>query len=459
MISRRNLLTALGLGAGSLFLPSLRGRGVLRADLIEPPKRLIVISTGHGTVRDNWNMRPAGLSGDAVSDWEFPLTTPGLAFSRILAPLAPVASKMLVLEGLAQYPAIAAGGNGHYSGGLGAFTSTVWRDLGDNVLVASGPSVDQIVAKQIARPDRIPSLELGWGHTMAICDDQGIPLPVEGYPDNLFKRLFGQPLGDQSSVLDLVGSQYANLAQQLGKDDRQKLAQHQQLIRDLETRTASLASLKCTVPAAPNPPDFGQPTGTYKTWFDGFTAMVVAAFSCDLTRVVSIQVMGASLEDIGAPPGDIHSDYAHHADDCPDQTALGLEVMTNWHTYDISMIARLAMALDAVPEGNGTMLDNTLILKGGELGSGGHFMGHLPLLLIGNIGGKFKSGRYVHYGQKLPLPGSNNNADRYFVGPPHAKLLTAIAQAFGVNTNIVGTQAVTLQGRSIDLSGALERLS
>src|SRR5262249_52203651 len=81
MISRRPILTALGLGAGSLFLPSLRGRGLVHAGPTEPPKRLILISTGHGTVRTNWTMRPAGLVGAEIADWEFPLTTPGLEYS------------------------------------------------------------------------------------------------------------------------------------------------------------------------------------------------------------------------------------------------------------------------------------------------------------------------------------------------------------------------------------------
>src|SRR5213075_41307 len=110
---------------------------------------------------------------------------------------------------------------------------------------------------------------------------------------------------------------------------------------------------------------------------------------------------GPNTDDIGAPPGDIHDLYAHHSDDCPDKNADGIEYMTRFHTYDTSLVAGLAMALDAVPEGNGTMLDNTLILTGGELASGGHSYFHLPHVMIGNVGGHFKTGRYVHYGQRL----------------------------------------------------------
>src|SRR6185503_2036377 len=76
MISRRSMSTALGLGAGSLFLPSLRrGRGRAHADPAAPPQRLIIVTTGHGCVHENWNMRPEGLTGPDVADWDFPLTT------------------------------------------------------------------------------------------------------------------------------------------------------------------------------------------------------------------------------------------------------------------------------------------------------------------------------------------------------------------------------------------------
>jgi hypothetical protein len=462
MISRRSMLMALGIGAGSLFLPSLRrGRGQAHADPAAPPQRLIVVGTGHGTVHENWNMRPPGLIGPDVADWDFPLTTPDLAFSRILAPYARLASKMLVLENLAQYSSMAAGGNGHYTGNVGAFTATMPRDLGAGVIMASGPSIDQIVAKQIARTDRLPSLELGNVRSGGMFDDDGIALPVEGSPSSLFQRLFGEPVGatTEGSVLDLVASQYEGLASQLGNDDRQKLAQHQQLIRDLEKRIASLATLHCQVPAVPTDPDYGQPSGVYKSWFEAFSGLIVAAFSCDITRVVSLQLAGPWPSDIDAPSSaDIHTDYAHHADDCPDQTADGLEVMTRYHLYNEMLVAGLAMALDAVPEGAGTMLDNTLILRGGELGSGGHSYARLPTVMIGNVGGRFRTGRYVHCGQRFAMDNGGRD-NRQLIGPPHAQLLTAIAQAFGVNTNLVGVPTATLQGRAIDLSGALEGLS
>lgn len=469
MISRRSLLTALGLGAGSLFLPSLRGRGLVHAGPTDPPKRLIVIGTNHGTVHRNWNLRPTGLAGAEVADWEFPLTAPGLAFSRILTPLLqPLAKKTLVLDGLAQYSAIAAGGNAHLAGGASVFTGTLVRDLGGGVLAASGPSIDQIVAKQIARPDRIPSLEIGRGGM--IYDDAGIALPGEGSPRALFDRLFGKPVAgttstdddlvdaNQGSVLDLVKSQYARLTPQLGADDRQKLAQHQALVFDLEKRIAGLAALKCTPPPSLTDPDPNAPSGSYKARFEAFAGLVVAALACDITRVVSIQMGGCSNDDMGAPPGDVHQLYAHHAEDAAETTPDGIEFMSRFHTYDANLVAYLASALDAIPEGAGTMLDNTLILWSSEIGSGGHWLGRMPIVMIGSAGGAFTPGRYVHYGQRLPIPGSNGHSDRNLLGPAHGKLLTAIAQGFGVSTNLTGVKDVTFQGRSIDLTGALDRL-
>lgn len=225
-INRRSLLAALGAGGAAALLPSLldSNGSSARAEELTPPKRLVLIGSVHGTVYDQFRLRPMGMPEDVArgTDWQMPLTgrTPATMksggfdpagrawpsgwevenpgdFGRILAPLSPFAAKMLILDGLSMMNAITDPLDSpcpHTKGGICRWTGNHTRAVSQGVHAARGPSLDQLVAKKIARPDRIPSLEIGpggqWNEWKTIFDENGNPLPTEMSPLALHTRLF-----------------------------------------------------------------------------------------------------------------------------------------------------------------------------------------------------------------------------------------------------------------------------
>ena len=342
-MSRRRLLGALGL-AGAAFLPSLARESRAAAG---PPTRLLHLVTSHGTVYDNWKLRVGEL--DELGDWQLDLH--GLAldeFSPILAPLHGVREHLLVLDGLAALGVGLAGTNEHEAGHVAVLTGTIALDILDTIAVATGPSIDQVIAKSIATPGQYPTLQYNVGGWPICFDDFGQPIPYELDVFAAYDRLFpgGQdpaPVpsetqairGAQPSVLDLVGEQYAALAPKLSGEDRQKLEQHRALIRGLELQLDGLAALACEAPAGPGSlPEWGAaeyPLAMIQAYLD----IVRVALACRLSPVISLRVDTMFNATIGAPPGDIHTDWAHASDDSPDAAA----VMTGYHRFHAQWIA------------------------------------------------------------------------------------------------------------------------
>jgi hypothetical protein len=201
----------------------------------------------------------------------------------------------------------------------------------------------------------------------------------------------------------------------------------------------------------------GEP-GWYRKLFDPMSLLITAALACDLTRVVTLQMGGPNIVDLGLPPGDIHEGYAHHSE----ETQEAKNGMIKYHAYHAQMISDLAQSLARIPEGSGTLLDNTLIVWTGELASGQHAFAVLPMFLVGGRGMGVKTGRLVHYAQNVPTADSNDGDPKYqaFRGPGHNKLLTSVQQILGVpNANSTGAASVRAHaGGTIDLTGPLPRL-
>lgn len=310
-LTRRQLLRALGLTAGALHLPSLA-----RAQ-VDVPRRIVFLFTQHGTVYPNWRMRSPGLPEDR--DWQFRFDDPDPAsFSPILAPLSAHRRELLVIDGLSMVSAIAdVPFNGHDKGTLHALTGANMLRLAADRAAAGGPSVDQIIARGVRRPDRLASLTLAVLNASnggAVHQAAGVPLEPEADPRAAFDRLFPAAVspmpGDadrvraaQGSVLDLVAGEYDRLLPRLDAADRVKVALHRDLVRDLETRLAALGDVQCEAPATPGDVRFD-----YQASFDAFRGLIAAAFACDLTRVVTVQMAQMPTEVFGAPPGDVHAE-------------------------------------------------------------------------------------------------------------------------------------------------------
>ncbi len=468
-IDRRAFLAALGLGSGSLFLPSLLGRKPVRAGAMTPPKRLVIFYTMHGQVTDNWKMRRPGLGENAA--WEFPLDDADpMSFSEVLRPLHPHRDKLLVLDGLSMASCL--GDiilNEHQKGQAHSLTSATVTRVGDGDCVAGGPSFDQLVADAIARPDRLRSLELavGWtGDRSVVYRRAGERAPVEDSPRAAFDRLFPAGSGamvdpaqvTRRSVLDGVQREFDALLPRLGSEDAQKLQLHRDTVRDLERRLDALSGVACDRPATPgNPGDQGTAAG-HRASISAFNRIITSALACDLTRVVSIQMGTLSNDLCDAPPGDMHADFAHRVA----TDAQAKEVMTRYGVVHANELAELIGLLAQVPEGSGTLLDNTLIVWCGEVATGNHELDQWPVVLAGGASGAMRTGRYLRWPQQTPNPhqGLPSWGGGPFVGVPNSKLFVSICRAMGIDTNQVGdASTVTVDGVRVDLTGPLDRLA
>ncbi len=459
-LNRRQLLAASGMLAGSLMLPSRRARAQTA-----PPKRLVIFFTQHGTVYDNWKMRPNGAPDDGTA---FTADLGGLAesdFSTILQPLYPFREKLAVVDGLSMASAEADDlGNGHDIGTRHSLTGAFLVDG-----AAGGPSIDQVVAQQIRSPGRIDSLELaviGALNGGAIWRGAGQSVPPDSSAQSVFNRVFPAQDGGttitpddlvraaQPSVLDLVQNEYDLTSKRLTGLDGQKLAQHRDLVRAVQQRLLDLANIQCTRPSAPVI-DNSDEAAAYESRASAMFSLTTAALACDLTRVVTIQMGQLGASQIGAPPGDVHAEYAHQVE--VDETAKAF--MTTYHNVHARQLAELLSLLDAVPEAGGTLLDSCAVVWCGELADGVHNYRPWPAVVAGGALGA--SGKYVRLPIATPNPSIATNFPNYVptIGPPHNRFWVSVGQALGANVDTLGETTLTCpDGQTIDCTGPLEEL-
>jgi hypothetical protein len=464
---RRRFLQSAGLAGGTLFLPSLLSKRALAQ--AAPPKRLIVMFTQHGFVYDSVRIRPPGTSANA--DFDVALTDlDDSQLSRVVRPLGAFKDKLTVVDGLAL---VSAEGdvvfNEHDKGTRHALTGAPIRRT-DAGAVGGGPSIDQLIARQVAAPGRLASLEFGvTGATNggAIFRDAGQPLPPDGNAGAAFARLFpptattnlsaaDRVRAGQASVLDLVADRYDALLPRLSGEDRQKLQLHRDLIRSAEQRVQSLQQLQCARPDEPQVVDDFARNAHYESRFDAFVDLVAAALACDLTRVVTLQLSQLRNDHLGIA-GDVHADFAHNSETNPQ----AIEVMSRYGEIHAEHFRRLLVALDAIPEGNGTLLDNCAVLWCSELATGTHKFNIWPAFVAGGCGGALRTGRYLRYAPATPNPNPNPTWPGVtpLVGRPHQELLLALATAMGAPQNGLGAREMfTVEGERVDLTGVLDDL-
>ena len=469
---RRNFLSHLGLSAGAWFSPC--GVQNAFADNEEAPKRLIILSHNHGWTYDSWKMRPGSLNSELP--WDVHLSNMNLdQFSDPLAPLYTHRNRMLAIDGLSLATAeLDMDGFRHETGWVQAWTGN-WGAFNGSAFVSEAglgsqsASLDQIVAEQIARPDRLPSIELsvnfgGPEIGRSICFDQtGQPLPMINAPLKLWERLFGPSvdpdplLSRREQTLTFSQQEFTSIRNKLGANAKEKMERHFELMQKLSQRLDGMANLNCV-----NIPTPSENITSYDENFDAFSELVAAAFSCDITRVATMSLGDIPTSDFGWGDftDDVHKGLAHEIYNDPDCH----NAMSDYITHHAHQVSRLITLLESIPDTDGrTLMDNTLIVWGSELANGWHgYQQYCPLLIGGSW--HFNTGRYIHMPHETPieiLVPRTIDASGYtsVSGRPHQHLLVSVAQAMGVHTDIIGLSHVQSQnGDWIDCSGPIVEL-
>jgi hypothetical protein len=342
-----------------------------------------------------------------------------LSFS--LAPLAPVKQHVSVISNLElrnAYPGTHATSNS-------AFLSAARAKLTESADYYLGTTADQLAAKQIGRDTQLPSLELSMDlmtlagqcvngyacvyHNCLSWSSPTTPLPSEAHPRIVFERLFGDgatpaerraSLKSRASLLDSLMDEFTQLNKQLGPADRAKVAQYLDTIREVERRIQRAeASAKENANR-----DLERPVGVPASYADHARLMFdlqVLAFQADVTRVITFQLAretsNRTYPEIGV--SDPHHPLTHHGGD-PKK----IEKVAKINRFHVSLFAEFLAKLRDTREGDGTLLDHSLLLYGSGMGDPNrHTHDDLPILVAGGAAGKMKGGRHIRFAKPTPL--------------------------------------------------------
>jgi hypothetical protein len=288
-----------------------------------------------------------------------------------------------------------------------------------------GTTADQVAAEQIGQETQLPSLELSMDLISMVgqCDNgfacvyqnnlswssPTTPLPAEAHPRMVFERLFGEggtpeqraaALKKKASLLDWVKEDISRLQNELGADDRNRVSQYLDTVREVERRIQKAESET----ADNRLPDLDRPIGVPASYADHAKLMFdlqVLALQGDVTRVTTFQLAretsNRTYPEIGV--ADPHHPLTHHAGN-PEMMAKVAQI----NQFHVSLFAYFLERLKATPEGDGTLLDNVAYLYGSGMGNPNvHDHVNLPIIVAGGAGGRLKGGQHIKYDQPEPL--------------------------------------------------------
>ena len=411
-LSRRTMLRGIG---ATIALPLLDAMvpamTALQKTPARPVRRLGVVYHPNGVIYENW--LPKGVGRD-------------FTLSPTLEPLEPFKNQLVVVTGLSSHQAEALGdGGGDHSRASGTYLTGVHVKKSDSV-VGNGMSMDQIAAKAFERETQLSSLQLTADDNSLVgaCDvgyscaysstlswlTPTLPLMAENNPRVVFERLFGASestdprvrasrLRQDRSILDSVTSRVRELQQTLGPTDNRKMGDYLESLRDVERRIH-----KAEEQSTKEIPDVSRPAGVP----DGFQPHVellydlqLLAYQSDLTRVITFMY---GREQTGRPYPQIGINEPHHPLTHHQNDAAKMAKCTVIQTYHVRLFVSYLEKLQATPDGDGTLLDNVLLLYGGGISnSDRHTHGPLPTVLVGGGAGTLQGGRHLVYPADTPL--------------------------------------------------------
>lgn len=414
MIDRRTMLRGMGT---AIALPMLETMMPLRAVAAEAPheapRRMAFFFVPNGVHMPHWTPEAEG------ADFELPPT---------LESLADFKNDLLILSGLTQDKARSNGdGPGDHARSASVFLTGSQPHKTNGADIKVGVSVDQIAAQQIGDQTRFASLELGCdrGAQSGNCDSgyscayssniswrtPSTPMAKEVDPRLVFERLFAaqgktdvaesrdQRKRLQKSVLDFVLDDASRLRKKLPTGDQRKMDEYLTSVREIEMRIS-----RVELGLDDDQPNITAPVGIPKDYGAHIRLMLdlqVLSFQTDLTRVSTFMFANAgsnrSYKFIDVPEG--HHDLSHHGND--EEKQVKISRINRFHMEQFSYFLG---RMQSVAEGEGSMLDHSMLLYGSGIGDGNrHNHDDLPILVAGSAGGRLSTGRHIRYLKNTPL--------------------------------------------------------
>jgi hypothetical protein len=413
-LPRRTFLRGLGT---TLALPLLESmlptRGAVAAQKQIVPTRFLGAFVPHGIAPGHWIPESSA---------------PGFAFPYVYEPLQPFRKHVVLTSGMwsksSENPPGVTGAD-HFVAAAFLTCQKPKKTTGADIEV--GTSVDQLIAAKIGTENLLPSLQMavedpganssncGEGYSCVYTntiswESPTRPLPMEINPQTLFERMFGDGSSPemrkarrerQASILDSVNGSLRDIMAQVPHGDQMRLEQYADDVREVERRLTIAAR------ASTDAPNTTMPYGVPESFHEHIQVqwdLLALAYQTDITRVATM-LFARDLTSRTFPESGTNSSFhgvSHHAED-PGQIALLAKI----NRYHVQMLAYLVQKLDSIPEGDGTVLDHSLILFGSNMGnSNQHLHYDTPAILIGGASGRLKGDRYLPYASRTVPTGN-----------------------------------------------------
>jgi hypothetical protein len=370
-----------------------------------PKPRLGFFYFPHGAIMEQWTPTKVG------TDFEV---------SPILQPLTPFRDQLTIVSNIGNKPG--------ESRAVHALVPATWLSCvhpKESLAPDMAATADQIAAQHIGQDTAYPSLEVATaqGHGVGSACERGYgcsysgtlsfrnastPLPIESNPRQLFLRLFGQGdtldertflAGQTSSLLDMISNETASMSKTLGPQDRATLNDYLDSVREIERRVHNVAHSDVAKLKLPEVP--GATSENFDEHLNLMFDLMALAYQGNLTRIQSMMIAAEVSEQtygwIGVP--DAFHALSHHAND-PAKKARLVKIQR----YHTDAFAKFVAKLAKMPDGDGTMLDHSLLLYGSNMSNSNmHNQYPLPTALIGRACGKVKGGRHIDFPERTPM--------------------------------------------------------
>jgi len=418
-LDRRTFLKGLGttiaLPTLEAMLPSLKALAAVESTGSKTfPKRMAFFYIPNGANMVDWTPKEVG------TEFEWPY---------ILEPLKPFKDELQILTGLAHDKARPHGdGAGDHARASASFLTGCQARKTAGANIRAGVSVDQIAAEKIGQFTRLPSLELSGdkARSSGNCDSgyscayqynlswrtESTPMPPEVDPRVVFERLFCNEVPGESdaqravrlrnrkSVLDFVADDARRLKHSLGYTDRRKLDEYLSSVREVELRIEHAERFPAMTPNVPKP-ERVSPDDNREQHMRLMIDLLALAFQTDTTRIATYIIAhdgdNRNYPTLGIKEG--HHELSHHGND--EEKKQKIAKINHFHT---TQFAYFLEKLKGIREGEGTLLDNCMIIYGGAIGDGNrHNHDDLPVLLAGRGGGTLRGGRHVKLEKETPM--------------------------------------------------------